>query len=113
MKINVLHILEGIKNSVFVNQEVEKIAAERYSICRGCPAISTNQDKPEMNPVPGKYYSPKRPDEHCTHCACNIHAKIRSLHTSCPIGKWNAVASVQEAAKIAAALDKDADKSNP
>lgn len=113
MKINVLHILEGIKNSLFVSEEVEKIASERYQVCRGCPAISTNQDKPEMNPAPGKYFNKHRPDEHCTHCACNIHAKIRSLHTACPINKWSAVASVQEAAKIAAALDKDTDKSNP
>jgi hypothetical protein len=107
MKINVLHILEGIKNSVFVNAEVEKIATERYAICRACPAISTNQDKPEMNPNPGPYFKKIRPDEHCTHCACNIHAKIRSLHTACPIDRWPSVASIQEAAKIAAALDKD------
>ena len=107
MKVNVSHILEGIKNSIFVNEEVEKIASERYAICRACPAISTNQEKPEMNPAPGSYYSTKRPDEHCTHCACNIHAKVRSLHTSCPIDKWSSVASIQEAAKIAATLDKD------
>lgn len=111
MKVNVLHILEGIKNSIFVTEEVEKIAAERYEICRKCPAISTNQDKPEMNPEPGRYYSKKRPDEHCTHCACNIHAKVRSLHTACPISNWSAVSSIEEAAKIAAALDKDVEKS--
>ena len=113
MKINVKHIIEGITNSIFVNEEVEKIAEERYEVCKACPAISTNQDKP--NAKPGKYYKKIRPDEHCTHCACNIHAKVRSLHTACPIDKWKSVASIQEAAKIAAAIDVNmsTDKSNP
>jgi hypothetical protein len=38
-------------------------------------------------------------------CACNIHAKTRSLHTDCPISKWTSVATKEEAAKIAAAID--------
>ena len=98
---NIKHILEGVKNSVFVKEEVEKIAQERYEICKGCPFFSANQDKPEMNPVPGPYYSKMRPDEHCTVCACNIHAKTRSLHTSCPKGKWPSVATEEESRKIA------------
>ena len=99
MKFNIKHILEGIKNSIFVKEEVEKIANERYEICKACPKLSSNQGKPGANP--GPYYNPKRPDEHCTICACNIHAKVRSLHTSCPIDKWGAVATKEEAAKIA------------
>lgn len=100
----ILHILEGIKNSIFVKEEVEKIADERYEICKACPKMSANKDKPDFNP--GKYFSTVRPDEHCSVCACNVHAKVRSLHTNCPIEKWLAVASVQEAAKIAAVTDE-------
>lgn len=89
MKVN--EIIEGVKNSVFVNEEVEKIAKERYEICKQCPFFSGNQDKPWMNPIEGPYYSKLRPDEHCTVCACNIHAKNRSLQSSCPKGKWGSV----------------------
>lgn len=103
MKVNVKHIIEGIKNSVFVREEVEAIAKERMEICAVCPKNSANSDKEFFDP--GKYYSSKRPDVHCTMCACNLHAKVRSLHTSCPIDKWGAVASKQEAAKIAAITD--------
>ncbi len=99
----VAHILEGIKNSIFVREEVEKIAQTRLEICQVCPKSSGNKNKDFFDP--GKYYSALRPDDHCSECACNIHAKTRSLHTSCPINKWPAVASKEEAAKIAAAVD--------
>lgn len=97
---NVKHILEGIKNSIFVKEEVEKIAEQRYAICKACPRNSKNNNKADFF-SPGKYYSEIRPDEHCSMCACNIHAKVRSLHTSCPEARWAAVATLEEAAKIA------------
>ena len=113
MKFNIKHIIEGVTNSIFVKEEVEKIADYRYSICKTCPKSSmviksTIKDtkEGEVPPIePGPYYSEIRPDEHCSMCACNIHAKVRSLHTNCPIDKWEAVASKEEAAKIAAAID--------
>jgi len=100
---NIKHILEGIKNSIFVNEEVEKIAQARHAICNACPRSSANKNNPMF--APGQYYSEKRPDEHCSVCACNIHAKNRSLHTACPEERWSAVATTQEAAKIAAAKE--------
>lgn len=103
MKLKINHILEGIKNSVFVKEEVEKIANERLEICKICPKNSANKDKEFF--APGKYYASLRPDEHCSECACNLHAKVRSLHTSCPIGKWDSVATKEQAAKIAAVVD--------
>lgn len=112
MKINVNHILEGIKNSVFVKEEVEAIANERYLICSACPKNSKvikeqKQYFPELKTEEGSYFSEIRPDEHCSMCACNIHAKVRSLHTACPLEKWLPVATVQEAAKIAAITDEE------
>jgi|SRR5688572_9158404 hypothetical protein len=101
---NVKHILEGIKNSIFVKEEVEKIAKDRHNICKVCPKNSTNRDKSDFDP--GPYFATLRPDEHCSVCACNIHAKTRSLHTNCPIDKWLAVATPQEAAKIAVVTDE-------
>lgn len=104
MKFNVKHIAEGIKNSIWVKDEVEKIANTRYDICRTCDKNSSViKDTPESSP--GPYYSTIRPDEHCSMCACNLHAKVRSLHTACPIGRWSEVASKEESAKIAAAID--------
>lgn len=100
---NVKHILEGIKNSIFVKDEVEKIAEHRKSICDVCPKNSKNVGQGD----PGPYYSAVRPDEHCTVCACNLHAKVRSLHTSCPIDKWGPVATKEEAAKIARTLENN------
>lgn len=101
---NIRHIIEGIGNSIFVKEEVEKIANERMAICKDCPRNSANKDKDFF--MPGKFYSALRPDVHCSMCACNLHAKTRSLHTNCPIDKWNAVASEKESALIAVTLDK-------
>jgi len=109
MKFNIKHIIEGVTNSIFVREEVEKIAEYRHDICKACPKNSkviAEQKSLHFDTVePGPYYSEIRPDEHCSMCACNIHAKVRSLHTDCPIDKWEAVASKEEAAKIAAAID--------
>lgn len=103
MKINVKHILEGIGNSIFVKDEVEKIAKARQAICAVCPKNSDNvgmgDTGPHYNSTIAKIHT------YCTMCACNLHAKVRSLHTSCPIEKWEAVATVQEAAKIAYIID--------
>ena len=96
MEFNVKHIFEGIKNSIFVKEEVEKIANERYIICSTCPKNSKNKDMNDLGP----YYSNLRPDEHCSECACNLHAKVRSLHTECPLTKWLAVATPEESVKI-------------
>lgn len=101
---NIKHILEGIGNTLFVKEEVEKIAADRLLVCRTCPRNSFNKDKEFFDPA--KYYAAIRPDEHCSVCACNIHAKVRSLHTACPEKKWDAVATEEEAVKIAVAADK-------
>ena len=101
---NIKHVIEGIANTMFVKEEVEKLAEVRYSICKACPRLSTNVKN--NNTEPGKYYSVKRPDEHCTSCACNIHAKTRSLHTSCPEKKWLSVANKEEAARVAIIMDQ-------
>lgn len=96
-------ILDGIKNSVFVKEEVEKIANERYAICKGCDKISTAPD----DELKGKNYNKLRPDEHCTICACNIHAKVRSLKTKCPIDKWGPEATQEEEVELFKLLQND------
>lgn len=103
MKFNIKRIFEGIANSIIVREGVEAIANERYEVCKACPKNSSNKGQESFDP--GPYYSSLRPDEHCSMCACNIHAKVRSLHIACPIDKWTAEVTKEEAAKIAAAID--------
>lgn len=103
MQVNIKHIIDGIKNSIFVKEEVEKIASERYTICSTCPKNSKNKDMNDLGP----YYSNLRFDEHCSECACNLHAKVRSLHTSCPLDKWLAVASQDEVVQISKAIESN------
>lgn len=92
MKVNVKHILAGIANSIWVKEQVEEIASYRYSICKSCPMNSKN--------APGTL----RPDEHCLECGCNLHLKTRSLDSVCPQGKWEALASEEDADKIKEAI---------
>jgi hypothetical protein len=100
---NVKHILEGLGNSLFVKEEVEKIANKRMEICKVCPKNSANRNKDNFKP--GKFFNTMRPDVHCTMCACNLHAKVRSLATECPIGSWGPEATKEEAIKIVSSLN--------
>jgi hypothetical protein len=61
------NIIEGWKNVIFPNKEVEKIAYERAIICANC-------DKNKLNI--------------CSECGCPLVAKLRSINEKCPINKW-------------------------
>ena len=89
MKINVKHILEGIVNTIQAKEEVEKIAAERRAICDSCKHKSTL-----IHP-------------HCNICGCNLTLKTHSLHASCPINKWLAVATEEESEEVEKKLEED------
>lgn len=89
MKISIKGIIEGVWNSIFVKETIEKIAEERMSICKGCSLNSDHQKKYNK-------YKTFRPDFHCTSCGCNLHAKTRSLSQECPLKKWKAEMSQEE-----------------
>lgn len=55
------------KNLIWKNQEVEKLAEKRASICADCPINTANI---------------------CMDCGCFIPAKIRGEDNSCPKNKW-------------------------
>lgn len=84
MKINVLGILEGVRNSVIppekLKDEIEETFKERYEICRNCPEASFNK-------YPGKTFMR---GEHCTKCGCKLALKLRCLSCNCPLPtpKW-------------------------
>ncbi len=92
IKIEFKKLLEGIGNSIFVKEEVEKIAAERISVCESCPHYSPNAKVRGENIV--------RKDKFCYLCGCNMYLKTRSLAASCPEDKWLAVTNEEDAEKI-------------
>ena len=78
MKIDWKNLMQGVKNSIVIKDEIEKIAAERIAICNLCPYYSPNRKKAG--------YQTSRPDNYCVDCGCNMHLKTRALAAQCPLG---------------------------
>ena len=79
-------ILEGIKNKLFKKEHVETIAKDRWQICIRCGSLDVVGDKCMM---PGTQPC-------CGECGCSMGFKLRSLSSSCPIDKWEAVLTEEE-----------------
>jgi len=82
-------ILEGIKNSIFKDEHIEQIAAERMSICVECPDLN---DKGNDCLVSGTQPC-------CSQCGCSLHIKLRSLSSGCgneEEPRWHALLSQEE-----------------
>ncbi|MCP4482037.1 MAG: hypothetical protein GY817_04435 [bacterium] len=75
---NMPAIYEGIKNRIFVKEDVEQIASIRWSICQQCPQLDREGSKCTL---PGTQPC-------CSLCGCSMASKTRSLISSCPDGKW-------------------------
>ena len=76
-------ILEGITNSIIRDETIEEIARLRYSICDECE-------------LKGKKCAVKGTAPCCNECGCSLTFKTRSLASECPLGKWDAIATVEE-----------------
>ena len=72
-------IYEGIKNKVFVKDDVEQIAKIRWDICTNCELFDTV----------GTYCAVPGTQPCCADCGCILNLKVRSLSSECPIGKWS------------------------
>lgn len=73
-----LEILDGIKNYINKQVEVEKLANTRLKICEECPfidRIGTKCAVPRTGPC-------------CGECGCSLTLKARSTESECPVGKW-------------------------
>ena len=79
-------ILEGVKNSIFKQEHIEEIAASRMMICNECPSIDTQGTK--------CYMAGTQPC--CGECGCKLSFKTRSISSSCPKDRWDAIASEEE-----------------
>ena len=92
-------ILEGVKNSLIKKEDVEKIAKERSIVCDVCPVKSINSlgkeicdsEKQDVDYNTGKMGNG---------CGCYLHLKQRSLHSSCPLHKWEALTDDAEVGNI-------------
>lgn len=82
---NLPAIYEGVKNKIFKQEEIEEIAAIRWSICQKCKYfdfIGTNCAIPGTQPC-------------CSDCGCSISLKIRAMSSDCPKGRWQAIMTPQ------------------
>jgi len=83
-RINLGNIIAGFTNLAFPNEEVEKIAHSRAEICARCPfAMKTGVYSVVKDNRTVTIQGMK-----CTECGCNLSAKVRSIHDTCPVGKW-------------------------
>jgi hypothetical protein len=74
-------IINGIKNYCIKRKHIEIIARYRMSICKDCYAYTNNDN--------GCVVENSQPC--CSICGCSLELKTRSLASSCPLGKWNAL----------------------
>ena len=85
-------IVEGIRNSIFKKEDVEKIAHARMSICRRnkCGAYDPTGA--------GCLVAGTQPccDERQGGCGCSLSVATRSLSKACPKGLWPAELSEEE-----------------
>jgi hypothetical protein len=83
-------ILEGIKNSVFKNEDVEHIAQQRMQICNKCALL-------DVQGV-GCFVPGTQPccNEKKGGCGCSLALKTRALSSSCPKHKWQAELTEEE-----------------
>jgi hypothetical protein len=65
---NMGQIMEGIKNKVFKNEDIEEVAAERW---KHCAMIGTQPC--------------------CGDCGCSLGLKLRALSSECPQKKWGKI----------------------
>lgn len=72
---NRIAILKGVGNTLVKKKVIEEIAAERLNICNACPSKNAGCSIKDC----------------CGICGCNLNFKTRSLESSCPKQKWQAV----------------------
>ena len=68
----VLKIVEGYSALITKDKKVEDMALRRSAICSDCP---------QLDKALGFFLF-------CKKCGCYVPAKVRSIHSSCPLSKW-------------------------
>ncbi len=83
-------ILEGIKNKIFKQEHVEAEAELRWKICAECNSLDREGSKCMVSGT----------QPCCAQCGCSLGFKLRSLSSSCPLGKWHSIMSEEEEDKL-------------
>lgn len=71
MEINLKDIINGWKNVIIKDEDIETLHQQRMEICNACPK------KIEQLGMAV-----------CGECGCPLMAKTRSLDSKCPLDKW-------------------------
>lgn len=81
-------IIEGITNSIFKKDDVEEVAFQRMVICRQCSLYGDS----------GCMVKGTQPccNQDLGGCGCSLEFKTRSLSSSCPLNKWDALLTQEE-----------------
>ena len=90
-------ITEGVLNTIFTKEEVEKVAKERFNICKNCKELDNqgvNCFAPGTQPC-------------CSDCGCSLKFKTRSLSSSCPQDKWGALITEEQEELLTDTTDDD------
>lgn len=97
-------IYEGIKNNIFKKDDIEMVAMSRWMICKSCELIDTKGDECAVSGT----------QPCCSDCGCSLAFKMRSLSSSCPKGKWNALVTEEIEDEILKSINvnSEADGSN-
>ena len=91
-------ILEGIKNKLFKDEHVEAVAKDRWeNACVRCDFLDREGTKCTV----------KGTQPCCGDCGCSLGFKLRSLSSSCPQGKWDALLTEDEEDKLTQQLTED------
>jgi hypothetical protein len=90
-----IEILEGWKNVIFTDPEVEKIAKARAEICAECEFNVNNvcssavQGEVEADFFYKKHNKEYKKGDIVSGCKCPLIAKTRSMQSQCPRNKWS------------------------
>ena len=60
-------IIEGVINSVYKTEDIERLSNERLEICKACSEYANGV---------------------CSVCKCILSFKSRSINSKCPNGLW-------------------------
>ncbi|SEW21367.1 hypothetical protein SAMN05428988_3203 [Chitinophaga sp. YR573] len=102
MKVDWKGLTQGIYNAVLGKQWIKDLAAYRMNTyCSPCEFNSKNA-------IALSGYTTIRPDHHCTRCGCNLEWKTHQLSSSCPVSKWQAEVSQEQANEITKQLSNGA-----
>ena len=80
---NFINVLNGWKNYITDNKEIEELAKKRALICVECPSKKDSTlfgwVKDEIKEISATV---------CKECDCPIAMKVRSKKEKCPLNKW-------------------------